>query len=899
MNVDARQHLAWGTRLRFGARLLGLTGVFAAGVGALLLGPRLPDWKMATIEAASHGAMGQTPQIGAYLLFLGAAAALLVVASELLAGLFGSGRRSATGFNAAVQTVLAVGILVAINYLAFQYPKRWDLTRTGEFTLSKAVTDELKNLKGRTTIVVLQQHKTFGQLSVKPDIYDYAAERKVVEKVRDLVDQFREIGPQFRVVSLDVEAIGYDKLLDAETSMRPGLKEAIAAAPENSIFFYPDDRVETMYAGEAVSRTADGRRLFILPHPDVVREASQIIPGELRTNPSPGNVLTFEGNIPRMSFNEFYQLDKTASKESGGKDHGNLVLRPQGIEAFAKRVIAIQEKKPKVALMTIHELLSTRHREAGGEQFSAHGVRSSLERHGFDVVDVLLMRWPPREEPTPAAYNLEETEYDRLATELDNLEDDLRTYREEEEQATAFRQMFKTLPLEELNKRFRSRLRQDVTEEFRARQVRVVDEALKRIAERTAELEKDRRETEAKVQALTRKERAFEDRRVTDVKAKLTRLVADCDLLVIPRHTLINNAERQYINSSIYRLNKDQVAVVKEFMAAGKPVLACLGPNVDPQGPGSPEPLDDFERLLSDVGLELGRQTVLFDTESKGFAARQTGSLLGGAATEIPPVGFAPTTAGKLPNPIARAMQAVADSAGQSLEIRLRHPRPIYVNPEVAGKLPVTPDFLQTSAAAWNEESPLPKMRQVGPREVVMSPPRFEATPFDDPKKGTRDEERRGPFPIGVALEAPIPPEWADSRDQVPSHRTAAAAVLSLDGGLTAGLVTASSLLEKDRRTLDLVPQSSPKTARLAVIGSGGVFIGEELSPAHEQLLLHTCNWLLKREDRLPKTDAAWSYPRTDLAESGRFYWQWGPLVGLPAVFLYVGVMVLMIRRVR
>ena len=103
-------------------------------------------------------------------------------------------------------------------------------------------------------------------------------------------------------------------------------------------------------------------------------------------------------------------------------------------------------------------------------------------------------------------------------------------------------------------------------------------------------------------------------------------------------------------------------------MKAGKPVLACLGPNSEPNVPPGYEPLDDFEKLLEERGIELGRQTILFDVESKGFAARQAGNLLGGAPSEIPPVSFPEPPAGKKANPIAEAMRATASSADQQLE---------------------------------------------------------------------------------------------------------------------------------------------------------------------------------------------------------------------------------------
>src|SRR5205823_3133815 len=101
------------------------------------------------------------------------------------------------------------------------------------------------------------------------DRYDYAAERKVVEKVKDLVAQLREVGPQLRVEVLDVEEEGFDDKLKRLTKDAPELAQAIADAPENSIF---------IHAGH---------------------------------------------NVQRLSFNEFYQLDKVASKAANA-GRGNL-----------------------------------------------------------------------------------------------------------------------------------------------------------------------------------------------------------------------------------------------------------------------------------------------------------------------------------------------------------------------------------------------------------------------------------------------------------------------------------------------------------------------------------------------------------------------------------------------
>ena len=114
-----------------------------------------------------------------------------------------------------------------------------------------------------------------------------------------------------------------------------------------------------------------------------------------------------------------------------------------------------------------------------------------------------------------------------------------------------------------------------------------------------------------------------------------------------------------------------------------------------------------------------------------------------------------------------------------------------------------------------------------------------------DPAKGTLDEHRRGPFPLSVAVETTTPASWY------------------ADGGGT------------------------PVPVRVEAIGQGGLFVGNELSPAKEELLLDSCNWLLGRDDRLPvKNDPPWAYPRVALDGRGKALWQWGVLGGLPALFL-------------
>jgi hypothetical protein len=64
--------------------------------------------------------------------------------------------------------------------------------------------------------------------------------------------------------------------------------------------------------------------------------------------------------------------------------------------------------------------------------------------------------------------------------------------------------------------------------------------------------------------------------------------------------------------------------------------------------------------------------------------------------------------------------------------------------------------------------------------------------------------------------------------------------------------------------------------------------------------LLNTTDWLLHRDDRLPHVvQPPWEYPRVDLSEGNRLLWRYGTFFGLPFLFAYLGIVVLLVRRIR
>jgi hypothetical protein len=419
---------------------------------------------------------------------------------------------------------------------------------------------------------------------------------------------------------------------------------------------------------------------------------------------------------------------------------------------------------------------------------------------------------------------------------------------------------------EELSKRYAKQLaqarRKSITEEMRKAELGSIRTTL---AFERLQLNQYRqaRDEVAKEKATLNVDHAAEQRRVTDLKAKLERALADCDLLLIPRMTLRNINTEERIPNRVYRLEDAQVEALKEFLKAGKPLLACFGPTNEPadrmRGDPTPPGPDRLEELLVELGVKFGKQTVLFGTDSKSFAERRSGLQIAGTNIKPPPVSFdwepgtgrpkdltPPTDAA--PHQIRESMRITARGTTQKLDLNIRHPRPIYFEPGGDQKLTYQPEFLMSDRDSWNEENPFPSRERT---------PRFDVPKKEDPAKGTLDERRRGPFPLGVAADVKLPASWyADSK-------------------------------------------TNAATTRLAVIGHGGFFVGPELKPVEEQMLLHTCNWLLGRDDRLPQQGHVWKYPRVDLTEREQTLWWLGTQFGLPALFVYLGMVVWLVRRLR
>ncbi|MEZ6141122.1 MAG: hypothetical protein R3B84_11185 [Zavarzinella sp.] len=881
MKKDERLRLGFSGFARLLIRFLGLLGLLAAAVGLFVARPNLPvgniDLSWPYISSLMHDSK-QVVRVAIWCIVAGTAAFALAVTIELLSALFGSARRSAVGFNATLQSALIVGVVVVINIFSFQYFLRFDCTRDKKFTLPQDVVQQLKALKQKTTVVIVQKKAQGPRLGGEPDRYDVAAELKQIEKIKDLIAQFRQLGGQFSVVSLNIESDDYEKEYEALTANRPGIGETIQELPQSSILFYADDLVKKLPLAEATARKEQGLKLY---HSRV--EGTD-------------DALVYENTIPWMSFDEFYRLDKKlsqeANKDAEGTPRGNLVMWPQPIQAFTNRVFSVQEKKPRIAFLASHEWLSTTSSTGAQQQYTSAGLRKTLEANGFEVVDIILKKFTRGQPPSPAAYNRTETEFFRQENTLNATKASLAEERESLEELTRLQKDFQSLSLDELKTKYFNEQAGELTEELRTAQLNRFVTVMKSTQERIDNLNQQLADTEARLKILASDERAFEDNRVNDVYLKLSRQLATCDMVIIPRWTLINLSEEESIPASLYSLSTEQVRAIQDFMKSGKPVMALLGANLEPNSPAPTGYLDDFEKLLADRGVYLSQQAVLFDREIESFSARQGEDLLGGAAAEIPPVTFPE----KSDNPMAMILQRVADSVAGKMSLVVRHPMPVYVHQAVEKQQGFPASFIDTSANSWNESSPFPEVRRISPTQAVLRLPRYEATGFGDPAYDTLAAERRGPFPVGVVVDAPIPVSWYDISltEQIGATTFAAPG----DFGLSSALLTAAACVSKgdaDNSTL-----MNRANSRMIVIGQGGVFTGKDLEPAQAELLLASTNWLLNRSDRLPTSEGkAWSYPRVQFHGKAAYYWSYGPLAFLPIFFGIFGVCVLLLRNIR
>ena len=140
----------------------------------------------------------------------------------------GTKRQILLGSGAAAGIVIFLAIIVAVQYIILQHPKRWDLTGSGKYTLapqSKKILDTFKDKKIPVEVQAFYESK------------DQASR----ESARDLLDQYRDVYPDFTYSFVDPDrerAIAVQNKIDAYPTLvlKAGKKdERIITADEETV----------------------------------------------------------------------------------------------------------------------------------------------------------------------------------------------------------------------------------------------------------------------------------------------------------------------------------------------------------------------------------------------------------------------------------------------------------------------------------------------------------------------------------------------------------------------------------------------------------------------------------------------------------------------------------------
>ncbi len=92
-------------------------------------------------------------------------------------------RQTRLGTLAAAGIVIVLGILVAINWLGTRQNKRWDLTQSGEFTLSDQTTNVLRSLDAPLKITAFEKGQEMARFKDRLPEYGFASKQVSIDYV--------------------------------------------------------------------------------------------------------------------------------------------------------------------------------------------------------------------------------------------------------------------------------------------------------------------------------------------------------------------------------------------------------------------------------------------------------------------------------------------------------------------------------------------------------------------------------------------------------------------------------------------------------------------------------------------------------------------------------------------
>ncbi len=320
-------------------RILGLLGWLGVALvfSALAIRFTKPEWQQYYVGLA----------------LAGLACTLLYILSQWREiGRSFSGRQARLGSIAAASVIVVLAILVAINYLASRYNKRWDLTAAKQFSISDQTRKVLQGLQQPVHIRVFDRTEGFPKFHERLDEYQYASKQVSVEYI-DL-ERRPALANQFKVQTAGTVVIEYagrtEKVTsDGEQELTNGLIKAVQGK-QHKLYFVQghgekslDGRERTGYSSIGSSLTSDNfltDKLVLAQQKDVPTDASMLVVAGPKTDFFPAEVESVKRYLAKGG-KAFFLLDPPDRADAAELTNLTTLIKAWGIDIGTNIVVDV------------------------------------------------------------------------------------------------------------------------------------------------------------------------------------------------------------------------------------------------------------------------------------------------------------------------------------------------------------------------------------------------------------------------------------------------------------------------------------------------------------------------------------------------------------------------------
>jgi ABC-type uncharacterized transport system involved in gliding motility auxiliary subunit len=263
-----------------------------------------------------------------------------------------SRRQARYGTLATSSVLIALGIVVAVNYVLARQNKRWDLTAAGQYSLSDQTKQVLRGLTEPIKVIVFAREDEFPRYRDRLGEYVYTSSQVSVEYVD--VDKQPLLAKQYEVQSYGTVVFDYQGRVervvsDAEQDLTNGLIKVVEGKPRVASFVQGHgEKDPTATDRNGYSALQDALKLdnfsvstFVLAQEGKVPDdASVVIVAGPKTDLLPGEIEALRGYLERGG-KVLFLLDPPESDDAPALTNTTAFLKDWGIEVGSDVVVDV------------------------------------------------------------------------------------------------------------------------------------------------------------------------------------------------------------------------------------------------------------------------------------------------------------------------------------------------------------------------------------------------------------------------------------------------------------------------------------------------------------------------------------------------------------------------------